>query len=234
MLQKAVSDLWQQWPFLPCSLWPVSATHSSTGSPMTSPHLMPQTVCGLLRMVAGQSGSLPCRNPTFHLNILFHTWFKTGHTLVPLPRHLQFELNICHFHGGQSCKTYVCSFPLPLTYKAHAKSYCSKIFCQCRCGVCACIYMYLYGGVHAYLSTCMWKLKAGMRYLLDKSSPYLPRPDLSLNVELSSSAGLASQFVPGILSAPPKPPCLPISGCAGNPNSFLTLAWPVLSTESSL
>lgn len=144
MLQKAVSDLWQQWPFLPCSLWPVSATHSSTGSPVTSPHLMPQTVCGQLWMVAGQSGSLPCRNPTFHLNILFHTWFKTGHTLVPLPRHLQFELNICHFHGGQSCKTYVCSFPLPLTYKAHAKSYCSKIFILSMQMWCVCMHIHVF------------------------------------------------------------------------------------------
>lgn len=58
--------------------------------------------------------------------------------------------------------------------------------------------MYMYGGVHACLPTCMWRPKADMMCFLDKSSPYILRQDLSLKIELSSSAAWASQFAPGL------------------------------------
>lgn len=146
-------------------------------------------------------------------------------------KHLQCEhLSFPRWSGLQDSFLFLEYLLLPLHTKHTQHSIVlvpHKKYLFCECGDCTCMWMYMYGGVHACLPTCMWRPKADMKYFLDKSSPYLLRQDLSLKVELASSVGWASQFAPGLSLHISSSMCV-----LGNPNSVPTFAWQGLPTAS--
>lgn len=149
-------------------------------------------ICTLAIAKVGRSGARPCGHLTFRFNILSQALFTSGHTWATLSKHLQCDhLSFPRWSGLQDSFLFLEYLLLPLHTKHTQHSIVlvpHKKYLFCECGDCTCMWMYMYGGVHTCLPTCMWKPKADMTYFLDKSSPYLLRQDLSLKVELASSA----------------------------------------------
>lgn len=157
MMQKVVYDLWWQWFFsVPWSV--LHGYHTLIdGQPweLTTSVWQHRSVVGF-QFIQFKAA---CRSMTFHLNIIVHTLFKSGHTLATPLKHLQCKLSICHFQGDQICKTYFSSWNFSSPYTKHMQNPFALVSHQK--GFCLWMHMWY---VHMHIDIHMWRYACTSSY----------------------------------------------------------------------